>query len=89
MPERHGLPDAYPYNEPGFCDDQAASARWVTFTGPTEQTVEVDLVPGRRYELWPGGALFNEHGTLIGYLDDAPTLAEFKEWRREKGFPDE
>lgn len=68
---RHGLPNAYPYNEPGFTADQAKHAHWFRFVGPTEQTVSVSLTPGELYELWPGGDLFNSAGSLIGQLRPA------------------
>lgn len=66
---RYGLPDVYPFNEPGFVREQEASARWVEYQGPTENTTRWELSPGTVLEIWPGGAVFNEHGTLMGWLN--------------------
>lgn len=67
--ERYGLPTGYPWNEPGFLEGQEDGARWVRYEGPTENTDHVVLRPGEHYEMWPGGAVFSEHGTLIGRFE--------------------
>ena len=65
--ERHGLPDVYPYNEPGSNEEQAAAARWVVYDGISKDS-EWHLRDGTLLEIWPGGDVFNEYGTLVGRL---------------------
>lgn len=71
FPRRHGLPGGF---SDGLAQDQAQHAQWKRFEEPTPQTSGVDLVPGQLYEFWPGGSIFNEHGTYLGqfHLADAP-----------------
>lgn len=61
----YGLPDAYPDNREGFIEGQAESARWVIYQGISEGS-EWHLRDGTKLEMWPGGDVFNEHGTLVG-----------------------
>jgi hypothetical protein len=66
----YGLPDAYPFNKDGFVEEQAESARHVVYRGVSEGS-EWHLRDGLRLEIWPGGAIFNEHGTLCGWLQSS------------------
>lgn len=67
--KRYGLPNVYPFNEPGFVESQEETARWFRYEGPSQATVRWELQPGAIIELWPGGAIFNEYGTLCGWLN--------------------
>jgi hypothetical protein len=71
---RAALDSALSHSEDGssLCKGQG---QWFRFNGPTPQTTQVVLSPGRLYEFKPG-EIFNEHGTRIGYLnrEDAPKL---------------
>jgi hypothetical protein len=64
----YGLPDAYPFNREGFIEEQAARARWVKYEGWNDSAVRWEVAPGTKLELWPGGAIFNESGTLVGWF---------------------
>jgi hypothetical protein len=64
---RHGLPDVYPYNAPGYNESQAEKAEWVVYEGISDGS-EWHLRDGTLLEIWPGGDVFNERGTLCGRL---------------------
>jgi hypothetical protein len=61
----------YPFDEPGFVLGQRLAATHYTFGGVHKNVTAVTLIPGERYELWPGGTLVNAYGTVLGYLDVA------------------
>lgn len=68
MSERHGLPDVYPLNREDFVVEQAAKARWVVYKGVSDGS-EWHLVDGALLEIWPGGYVFNEFGTVVGRFE--------------------
>lgn len=63
----HGLADVYPMNKEGFVEDQASHASWYRYEGISKDS-EWHLADGTLLELWPGGMIFNEWGTLVGQL---------------------
>jgi hypothetical protein len=64
----HGLPNVYPFNKEGFAEGQIESAQLVEYRGISDGS-SWHLADGTKLEIWPGGAVFNEHGTLVGWFE--------------------